>query len=85
MRERLDLEVLVQMHAEWKEGLLASKDYAEFLAKYGLGVKDELAMTVVHPDVTRRVQAMVNLVSSKASWDASELLDHLSQIWSTQQ
>lgn len=41
MRGRLDSVVLERWHREWEEGTVPTKDYAEFLAKYGLGVKDD--------------------------------------------
>jgi hypothetical protein len=41
MRQKLDSVVLERWHKEWSDGLVPTKDYAEFLAKYGLGVKGE--------------------------------------------
>ena len=45
MRTRLDSVVLERWHSEWSDGLVPTKDYAEFLAKYGLGVKDDQSAT----------------------------------------
>ena len=52
----------------------------EFLARYGLGTKDEI--TMVSPDVVDRIRRTVQLIGSRKSWKSSEeLLDHLEEIW----
>jgi hypothetical protein len=49
------------------------------LLKYSVGLKDEL--TVVHPDVQRRLEQTIAIIGSRESWKAAELLGALSPVW----
>ena len=75
MRETLDQSLLEDLLKKYKAGEVDALGFANFLAKYGLGEKNE--MTLVSPDVQTRLQATVNLVSKTNP----EILDALEQIW----
>ena len=48
--------------------------------RYGLGGREEL--TLVHPEVTTRVQATLRLIASRPSWDSEELINELgASVW----
>lgn len=64
-----------KLEAAIGEGLNA----VQILARFGIGTKDEL--TTIAPEVRMRVQQTVALISSRAKWDAAELLDELDKIW----
>lgn len=53
----------------------------DLAAKYGVGTKDELS--VVHPDVVKRLEQTVALIASQPEWHAVTLLEQLSPIWGT--
>jgi hypothetical protein len=41
MRDTLSLDVLPRLHADWQAEKVSTQDYADFLAKHGLTVKEE--------------------------------------------
>ena len=52
----------------------------DLAAKYGLGTKDEV--TLISPDVRARVEATVQLITTRPSWDSESLLAELDKVWS---
>ena len=52
----------------------------DLAAKYGLGTKDEV--TLISPDVRARVEATVQLITTRATWEANVLLAELDKVWS---
>jgi hypothetical protein len=79
MRHALDTEVMFGILRKWKAGELDDLDVGNFLAKYGLGEKNEL--TVISPEIKAKIQTQVDIIGSKASWDSQELLNQLSEVW----
>jgi hypothetical protein len=79
MRKALDTDVLASLAQRYVQQDVDALGYANFLAKYGLGEKNE--MSVVSPDVQSRLQAQVTLIGSRPSWDAEDLLNQLSEVW----
>ena len=49
------------------------------MARYGIGTESQL--TVVSPDVQGRLQATLQLVVSRPTWDSGELMDALEAVW----
>lgn len=72
-------DILPGLLARYTAGELDHIRFADFLAKYGLGTKDELS--VVSPDVVARVERQVQLIASRPTWGSEELLALLSEVW----
>jgi hypothetical protein len=84
MRDRLDSEVMAEMHKEWKARTISTEDYADFLGKYGLGIKNEHEVVkAVDPEVRARVRWMFDVVRSSETWERRALLEALMPVWST--
>lgn len=78
MRDHLDMEVLAKLMDDWRRDGENTLDIANFLAKYSLGDKTEM----VSDDVKDLLQATINLVMSRRSWDnPNELVDLMEEIW----
>lgn len=69
---------------ELLKGIAASTDQRlkanEQALKYGLGTKDELS--VVSPDVVRRLEQQVTVISGRETWTRDDLLAALGPVWS---
>jgi hypothetical protein len=79
MRGDLD-KLLPQLWAKYEAKEIDALELANFLAKYGLGTKDELS--VVSSDVQARVAQTVQVVSELLPAEYAEpLLARLSEVW----
>jgi hypothetical protein len=79
MRQALDTEVLSSLGKKFIANEVDALGYANFLAKYGLGEKNEL--TVISPEIKAKIQTQVDIIGSRQSWDSQELLNQLSEVW----
>lgn len=75
MRQVLDEDVMADLTQKYVAQEIDALGFANFLAKYGLGEKNET--TLVSPEVTDRLQKTVNLISKQAP----QLLNDLEAIW----
>jgi len=85
MRIREDMQshletVLPQLVEDAQAGRLNRLQFADFLAKYGLGTNSTLQ--IVSPDVIARLEHQVSLIASRDEWSSQELLEALRDIWS---
>lgn len=72
-------EILPGLLAKYTAGEIDHVRFADFLAKYGLGTKDELS--VVSPDVVKRLEQQVTVIMGRETWTRDDLLAALSPIW----
>jgi hypothetical protein len=79
MRLTLDQSVLNDLLTKYQAGTIDQLGFANFLAKYGLGEKNEL--TVISPEIKAKIQTQVDIIGSRQSWDSQELLNQLSEVW----
>jgi hypothetical protein len=79
MRKALDQDVLASLAQRYVQQDVDALGYANFLAKYGLGEKNEL--TVISPEIQAKLQTQVSIIAGRQSWDSQELLDQLSEVW----
>lgn len=80
MRSKLDA-LLPDILERYRKGELDHVRVAEFLARYGLGQKDEVS--VVSPEVKRRLQLQVEVIGSRTEWRTEELLQQIETIWTS--
>lgn len=74
------LEVMMpQLVSDATEGRLNRLQFADFLAKYGLGTNSTLQ--IVSPDVIARLERQVSLIASRDEWTSEELLAELREVW----
>lgn len=78
MREGL-VAALPQLYESVRTGRTNMLQFADFLAKYSIGTTGTIAL--VSPDVTRRLEQQVALIASRPTWEASELLEAMRDIW----
>ena len=78
MREGL-ARVLPTLYDAVAEGKINRLQFADFLAKYSIGTTGTIAL--ISPDVTRRLEQQVALIASRPTWEASELLEAMRDIW----
>ena len=80
MRGDLD-KLLPELWRKYEAHEIDALEFANFLAKYGLGTKDET--TIVSADVTDRLKRQVEVIASRESWTSEELLSTIGPIWTT--
>lgn len=74
------LEVMMpQLVSDATEGRVNRLQFADFLAKYGLGTNSTLQ--IVSPDVIARLERQVSLIASRDEWSSEELLAELRDVW----
>lgn len=78
MRNDLN-KLLPQLWAKYEDGKINALQFAEFLAKYGLGQRNEL--DVISPDVVSRLRKQAELIMARDTWTRSELIDLQRQVW----
>lgn len=78
MRDGLDT-VLTELFADVKAGKVNRLQFADFLAKYGIGATG--TVTHISPDVVSRLERQAMLVASRPQWDSRELLLQMRDIW----
>lgn len=72
-------EILPGLLEKYTKGEIDHVRFADFLAKYGLGTKDELS--VVSPDVVKRLEQQVTVIMGRETWTRDDLLAQLSEVW----
>ena len=80
MRQGLAV-VLPVLFEEIQSGKINKLQFADFLAKYSIGTTGTIAL--ISPDVTRRLEQQVALIASRPTWEASELLEAMRDIWAS--
>lgn len=78
MRAGLE-RLLPQLIEDIASGKLSRLQGADLLAKYGIGATG--TVTIVSPDVLQRLERQVQLIASRPTWDAGDLLAELREVW----
>lgn len=78
MREGL-IDLIPQLFEDVQNGKTNKLQFADFLAKYGIGTTG--TVTIVSPDVVSRLERQATLIASRASWDSAELLLAMRDVW----
>lgn len=78
MREGLS-KMLPSLFAGVKSGKINKLQFADFLAKYSIGVTGTI--THISPDVISRLEKQAMLIASRPTWDSADLLQAMRDIW----
>lgn len=70
---------LITFDAKVSASVKDRRGAVDTMLRYSVGLRDDL--TVLHPEVQKRLEQTVALIASRSDWISAELLEGLSRVW----